>query len=121
MRAFLSYLAASAVALVVVAAVLAGWVMPTAGSAIWFAAGLAYLVQAIAFAALTLTGVSGMAWIAAWGGGTLLRLLAVLGTALWAARSEQVPTAPVLLSLAGFLFLLLLLEPVFFRTGMRSR
>ncbi len=121
MKAFLGYLVVSALLVVLVAVLLANWVLPSAGSAIWAAASVAYLVQAIAFAALTLARGSGLGWVVAWGSGTLLRLLVVLGAALWVARSDGVPAAPLLLSLAGFLFLLLVLEPVFFRTGMRSR
>lgn len=121
MRALLKYLAVSGVLIAVAAQVLAGWIVPSAGGGIWVAAGLAYVVQAVAFGALSLTRASGLPWVALWGGGTLLRLLAVLGTALWVAGSERVPAAPVLLSLAGFLFVLTLLEPAFFRTGMRSR
>lgn len=121
MRALLGYLAVSGVLIAVAALVLSGWVVPSAGGAIWAVAGLAYLIQAIAFGALALTRVSGLPWVALWGGGTLLRLLAVAGTAFWVAGSDSVPAAPVLLSLAGFLFVLMLLEPAFFRTGMRSR
>lgn len=121
MKALLRYLVISAVVVGLLAFVLAGWILPTAASGIWIAAGFSYLVQALAFSALTLSSGSGMGLLIARGGGTLLRLLAVLGAALWVARSDQLPTAPVLLSFVGFLFLLLMLEPVFIRTGMRSR
>jgi hypothetical protein len=121
MRAFFSYLVVSALVVVSIAALLASWIVPSAAGTIWSAAGLAYLVQAVAFAALTHARGSRLGWVVAWGSGTLLRLLVVLGAALWVARSDGIPAAPLLLSLAGFHFLLLVLEPVFFRTGMRSR
>jgi hypothetical protein len=120
-KALLRYLALSATLVGLLAIVLAHWVVPAAGTAIWVAAGLAFLVQAVAFTVLVLSRGSGTGILIAWGGGTLLRLVAVLGVALWVARSEYLPVAPLLLSMAGFLFLLLMLEPVFIRTGVRSR
>jgi hypothetical protein len=119
--AILRYLTVSAIVVVLAAVLVAGWVAPAAGAGVWLAAGVAYLVQAVAFAVLMLARGSGLGWVGAWGGGTFLRLLAVLGATLWVAGSERASAVPILLSLVGFLFLLLMLEPVFFRPGMRSR
>lgn len=115
------YLVAAAVVTLLVALPLAFWVWPAAPEAVWLAAGVAFLVQVLAFALLTHLYSREQRVLLAWGGGALLRLVAVFGTAFGVAKSDTLPIAPVLLSLAGFLFLLLLLEPVFFRIGMRSR
>ena len=120
MSAILRYLAVSGV-VVATAAVVTTALVPTSGGGVWVAAGLAHVVQLVAFAALTMSRGSGIGWLVAWGGGTLLRLLAVLSTALWVGASGRFPAAPTLLSLAGFLFLLMLLEPMFLRIGMRHR
>jgi hypothetical protein len=89
--------------------VLAGILPAAATSAVWLAAGVAYLVQVVAFVALIALRRSGVGVLAAWGGGVLLRMAVVLIVALWAAKTAAFPLAPLLLSLAGFLFLLLLL------------
>lgn len=121
MRALAAYMAVGAVLVGAVAAVLAGVLMPAASAAVWWAAGLAYAVQTVAFAALVLVRHKRVAFFLAWGVGTLLRFVVVLGAGIWLSRAVPLPPAPLLLSLVGFLFLLLLLEPVFFRVGMRIR
>lgn len=119
MTAITKYLATSALVTVSVAYALAVWVWPSVPGAVVLSAGVAYIVQVVAFIIL---GTSrGDRVIAAWASGTLLRFVTVLLTAFFVARSGVFPTAPVLLSLVGFLFLLSLLEPVFYRVGMRSR
>jgi hypothetical protein len=55
-----------------------------------------------------------------WGGGIVARLVVVLAGAFWVTRSATLQPAPALLSLAGFLFVLLLMEPVFFIVGQRE-
>jgi hypothetical protein len=102
------------------AAVLGRILAPGAVVAIWWGAGLAYAVQVVAFGVLVAVRRRGMAFLAAWGGGTLLRMAVVLVAGVWLTRAAALAPAPLLLSLAGFLFVLLLLEPVFFRVGMRS-
>jgi len=95
-------------------------VPPASGPAIWWAAGLALGIQILAFAALVLARRRGLALLAAWGGGTLFRFAAVLVVAVWAAKSGSLPPAPLLLGLTGFLFVLLMLEPIFLRVGIRG-
>jgi hypothetical protein len=41
--------------------------------------------------------------------------------AFWLSRSEVFPLAPTLLSLAAFVFVLLLMEPLFLRRGLQTR
>lgn len=120
MRTLVGYLTASALLVIVGAVVVTGILPAEATGAVWMAAGVAYLVQVVAFVALVAVRHHGVGVLAAWGGGVLLRMAVVLGVALWAAKAAVLPLAPLLLSLAGFLFLLVLLEPVFFRMGMRS-
>ena len=52
-------------------------------------------------------------------GGLALRFGAVGGVAWWLSRSAALPREAALLSLVGFAFLLLLLEPLFLRWDLR--
>ena len=47
--------------------------------------------------------------------GMLLRFGALAALAFWATRSDAAPAGATLLSLAGFLFVFLMLEPLFLR------
>lgn len=82
---------------------------------------IAWALQVPLFAGLVALRSRPAGFFAAWGGGTIARLGAVGVAAVFVARATTVPPAPALLGLAGFFFVLLLLEPVFFRMGMRSR
>lgn len=120
MRFVTLYALASALAVTAAVAILAvvlpGGALRAAG---WMGA-VAWVVQVAMFAALFASRRRRNAFVAALGGGTLVRLAVLGGAAWWIWRSAALPLAPALLSLAGFLFLLLLLEPVFFRMGLRS-
>lgn len=120
MKVLSLYALAAALAVAVVWAGLAALLRPEALAAVAWMGALAWVVQVVTFAPLLASRRRGNAFFAALGGGTLVRL-AVLGAAAWAVwRTGSLPLAPALLALAGFLFLLLLLEPVFFRMGLRS-
>ncbi|MBI4543993.1 MAG: hypothetical protein HY703_02220 [Gemmatimonadetes bacterium] len=108
-------------AVVALAAVLLVGAGVEAPARVWALAGAAWLVQLGAFGALLLLRRRGRGFFLAWGGGTVLRLGVVLGVGLWLARTAPTSAAPLLLSFAGFLFLLLLLEPVFLRSGVPDR
>lgn len=56
-------------------------------------------------------------FLAAWIGGTLVRLAVVAVVAAGVVRNGADGAIPTLLALAGFFFGLLLLEPVYFRDG----
>lgn len=86
------------------------------------AATVALSVQIGAFAALTRVRVGTNAFLAAWVGGTAVRM-AVVGLAGWAlVASPRFPPFPTLLGLAGFFFVMLLMEPHFLGLGStRSR
>lgn len=119
MKVWLGY-ALTAAGLLAVLAGLVGWLLgPSAGS-VWRSAGIAFVVQVVAFAVLLWSRRTREAFLAAWVGGILARLLVVGGVAFWVTRSNELEPAPTLLSLAGFLFVLLLLEPVFFLVGQRN-
>lgn len=120
MKAFAGY-ALTGAGVVALMAGLLGWLLgPTAGRSIWWGAGLAYGVQLIAFAALLRFRRRREAFLAVWGGGILVRLVVILAGAFWVTRSTSLELVPALLSLAGFLFVLLLMEPVFFLVGQRE-
>ena len=81
------------------------------------AAGVALPVQIGAFAALTRVRVGTNAFLAAWVGGTAIRM-AVVGLAGWAlVSSPRFPPLSTLLGLAGFFFVMLLMEPRFLGIG----
>ena len=120
MRAYAGYALVGA-GVVALCAGLLGWLLgPVAARSIWWAAAVAYVIQLIAFAVLLRYRKRSDAFLAAWGGGILVRMLVVLAGAWWVMRSDVLEPAPALLGLAGFLFVLLLLEPVFFFVGQRN-
>lgn len=115
MRQWLSYAAAGLGLILPVALVAAALVADPARPALWCAAALAYVLQLAAFALLLKVREDPQLFLAGWAGGILLRFAAVGAVAFWLARSAAFPPAATLLSLVGFMMLLLLLEPVFLR------
>jgi hypothetical protein len=80
------------------------------------AAAVALPIQVGAFALLAAAPAGTNRFLAAWVGGTLVRL-AVVGIGGWALLRAGLPPAPTLLGLAGFFFAMLLLEPAFLGLG----
>lgn len=120
MRAWVAYAGAS----LVLVAVLAGLVSLATGAAadraIWVSAGVAWALQLAAFAALVAVRGQQTLFIAGWAGGMGLRGLA-LGVLAWVStRTGAFPPEPLLVSFVAFLFLLVLLEPVFLKRGLRT-
>jgi len=103
-----------------VAAIVSRVVSPTEARAVWFSAGLACVLQMIAFAGLLRVRNQAQLFLAVWVIGMALRFGALGGVAWWLSRSAALPREAALLSLVGFVFLLLLLEPVFFRWDLRK-
>ena len=103
------------IALVAVAAWVLTFALTDAGatSAIGISATVAIVVQIVAFAATRSMAAKNI--IAAWGMGALARMLALFVYALLAVKVFGLPAAPALISLAVFLFLSTLLEPLFLR------
>ena len=87
--------------------------------AVWLSAGFAFVLQTVAFAMLLLVRDRTELFMAGWLGGMVLRFAAVGGLAFYASRYTTLPLAALLLSLVAFVFLLLLLEPVFLRWDLR--
>lgn len=120
MRAFVGYASLGAAVTFLLAGVLAGWAWPDSAGTIWTVAVLAYTVQLAAFAALQVAGKNQQRFLLAWAGGTVLRLGLLGALAMWLWWSGTEPKAPWLLGLAGMLFPLMLLEPVFLRSWIRE-
>jgi hypothetical protein len=105
--------------LALVAAVTVGAAMlvdPRSLFGVLAAAAVALPIQVGAFALLASARAGTNRFLAAWVGGTLVRLT-VVGLGGWALIRAGLPRAPTLLGLAGFFFVMLLLEPVFLGLG----
>ena len=81
--------------------------------AVWVSAWLAVAVQCAAFAFTRVVQPAQV--LAAWGGGMLLRFMAVAAYALLGVKAMGLAQAPALLSFAAFLFVTTLVEPVFLK------
>ena len=114
MRTVLLY---TATTLAVIAAVAWGLTRtfdrPGAADAVALSALVAAVVQVAAFTATKL--MSPRNAMAAWGVGSLVRLLTLVVYSLLAVKVLGLAAAPALLSLALFFFLSTLLEPLFLR------
>jgi hypothetical protein len=120
LRAWLAY---AGVGLLVTAAVAGAATLVVdreAGRAIVAMAGIAYAVQLLAFAALLAVRGKDALFLAGWLGGMILRFAGLGAVAWWVTATAALPREAALISLAGFLFLLLLLEPFFLRRGVRT-
>jgi hypothetical protein len=89
--------------------------------AVQFAAALAYGVQLCAFAALVAVRGRSDLFLLGWVGGLILRFATVGLVAVWLSRDPVFPPRPALLSLVAFVFVLLLLEPLFLRRDLQTR
>lgn len=121
MRAWFSYAAASLVVLLVLAGFAAWLVSDDAAGAIWLSAAIAWLLQQASFAALVAVRGRDQLFLLGWAAGIAVRFGAVGVMAFWLARDEFVPRAPALYSLVTFVFVLLLMEPLFLRRGLQTR
>lgn len=88
---------------------------PAARQGVLLAAAVALAVQIVAFAVLVRFRGQVKGFMAAWAGGMAVRVLAIGAVAFAVIRSGGEGAVATLLALAGFLFALLLLEPVYFR------
>jgi hypothetical protein len=89
---------------------------PSALYGVLAAAAVALPIQVGAFALLASAPAGTNRFLAAWVGGTLVRL-AVVGLGGWGLIRAGLPRVPTLLGLAGFFFVMLLLEPAFLGLG----
>lgn len=115
MTAWIGY-AATTIALMVGLAAGIGWLLgPERSAGVWLAAGVATVVQLAAFAALVVSRRKGRDFMVGWASGMLLRFAAVGAVAYWATRARSLDPGATLVSLVGFVFLLVLMEPAFLR------
>ena len=102
---------------IVALATLALWPFldPAGRRGVMIAGAIALPVQVTAFWALLRVRGRVNGFMAAWVGGTFLRMVVVAAVAFFAIRSSVEGAVPTLLALAGFFFGLLMLEPMYFR------
>jgi hypothetical protein len=96
---------------------LASWPFldPAGRRGVVIAGAVALPIQVTAFWALLRFRGQLNGFLAAWVGGTLLRMLVIAAVAVYAIRSSVEGAVPMLLALAGFFFGLLMLEPMYFK------
>jgi hypothetical protein len=121
LKAWLLYAAVGGV--ITAAGILTGTVVlgPEAAGAVRFAGALAYAIQLLAFAGLVLVRDRSELFLMGWGAGLLLRLVSVILVALWLSRDPVFPIRPALLSFVAFVFVLVMIEPLFLRQGLQTR
>src|SRR5688572_19536917 len=118
-RAWLAYAGATLAVTVVLAGIGTVVAGAEAERAVWFSASLAYGLQLIAFAGLLWFRDHGSLFLAGWLVGMALRFGALGGVAWWLSRSAAFPREAALISLVAFVFVLLLMEPIFLRWDLR--
>lgn len=119
-KSWLSYAAAGA-ALTVVGGGVVGLLAGADARAVWIAAAIAYVVQLGAFGLMVALQGQPQLFMIGWLAGMMVRFGAVGVCAFWLSRTAALPLSTTLLSLVGFLFLLLLLEPLFLRHERSSK
>jgi hypothetical protein len=120
-RAWLQYALSGAVIVAVVAFAITRIVAMSDVGAVWFGAGLSYVLQLGAFAALLTFRRNAQLFLLGWAFGIGLRFLAVVVVAFWLTKRAVFPMEPALLSMVGFLMLLVLMEPLFLRRGTATK
>lgn len=120
MRAMLAYAGVSACLLVLAAGGLSLLLDPAGSRSVWLAAVVAWAVQVASFGMLVVAAGDGGRFMVGWAGGMALRMAAVVAMAVWVVRFGGLPAAPLLLSLVGFVFVLVLVEPLFLRMMKRG-
>lgn len=113
MKSFAFYAATCAAIILAVGGVAWAFTGPDGRPTVLAAAGVAFVVQLIAFA-IARHMMTGNVFLG-WGLGSLLRLVTVALFALIVARLWRAPLTPALLSLAGFLFVTTVVEPLFLK------
>jgi hypothetical protein len=96
-------------------AVLLALLEPAARSGVLLAAGIALPVQVLAFGLLARARDDVTRFFAWWGAGIALRVVVFAVTGIASAGIAPVARTSLVLSLAGFFFVLLLLEPLFLK------
>lgn len=115
MPGWVVYSVGSAALLVLLAAGVSAVFTDADDGAVWLAAGVAWVVQLIAYVLLAVGRKRGAGFMVGWGLGMLLRFAALAGMAVLVTVSETYDPASALLGLVGFMMVLVLIEPLFLR------
>ena len=114
MRGFAEYATACVLSIAIIGAIAWTFSNPAGQQLVLISAGLAFAVQLLAFGVARLLQRRQQLMLG-WGIGGVLRLLALVTYALVVARLWRGAVAPALLSLAAFLFVTTVVEPIFLR------
>lgn len=117
MRALVGYAVAGLLMITVAVSALFPFLDDEARRGVLLAAGVAYPVQVTAFGLLLRVRGEPSRFFTWWGVGVGVRIGVVIIVGLVALRIESLGAEALLLSLAGFFFVLLLIEPPFLRTA----
>ncbi|HUG40029.1 MAG TPA: hypothetical protein VMM12_06080 [Longimicrobiales bacterium] len=115
MRAWMAYAATSATLVAGLSVVVGLAVGAERAGGVWVAGAVAMAVQLAAFGALVRSRRRGRDFLVSWASGMVLRFAVIAGLAFWVTRRTGLDPAVTLLSLVGFVFLLVVLEPAFLR------
>lgn len=113
MRGLALYAVSCVVAVALMGAIAWALVSPSAREALLVSAGLAVVVQVLAFTVARLLQPRNL--MLGWGLGSLLRLVVLVVYAILVAKVRPAALAPALLSLVAFLFVTTVFEPVFLK------
>jgi hypothetical protein len=117
MKEWLRYAVVGLLVVMALAAALWFIVDPDQRRAVLFGAVVAYVIQLAAFGALLRFHGDAQFFVFGWAAGIGLRFLTVGVVAFVVSRTEVLPLDATLLSLVGFIVLLLFIEPMFLRRG----
>jgi hypothetical protein len=118
-RAWFAYAVAGGVLTLALALSAAAVLSGAALQGVWLSAGVAYGLQLVAFALLLHFRDQAGTFMIGWVAGMMLRFLALFVFTLGVTKYAAYPAAPLLLGLVGFIFVLVLLEPLFLRWDLR--
>ena len=117
MRALVRYALAGLLMIAVAVAGLFPFLADEGRKGVLLAAGIAYAVQVTAFGVLLRARGEPSRFFVWWGVGVAVRIGVVIIVGLVALRIESLGVEALLLSLAGFFFGLLLIEPAFLKAA----
>ena len=120
MRALFRYALAGLFMIAVAVAALFPFLDEVGRRGVLLAAGVAYPVQVAAFGLLLRARGDPSRFFMWWGVGVAVRIAVVIIVGLVALRLESLGAEALLLSLAGFFFGLLLIEPAFLKAADKS-
>lgn len=120
MRALVRYALAGFLMIAIAVAALFPFLQDEGRRGVLLAAGVAYPVQIVAFGLLLRARGEPSRFFVWWGVGVAVRIGVVVVAGLVALRIESLGAEALLLSLAGFFFGLLLIEPAFLKAADRD-